>query len=1118
MSDASKENHNNGCDEKPKTDSNKNEQEASEVTTRISDHEAMMNEKRRVQQSRGIASTRREPIARGRETLKVPPPMNKNAEKQTSVAGRSLSGELMHALSEGTALRNSKVDNSSDRERLMQEKLGEMMQYKSTDPNFNWDDRGILGPPLRENFVSTSSKGFDTKKSETNTVFACNEVAPDGNQGEEKLSAHEMMMLEKKRIKNEMSQGVRRRIEEDQKLKSSMKKAPVQMADTIRATASVASSDSHGGSTDSDMMRAKNREKANRMEALGVATRPGIAWVSRDTRAASQLPAGSIHSSHSIEDDQRIKSTLKNSPIEISATSGAVARADGGASSSGTDITQDKNREKANRLAAIGAGNRPGVAWINHPSQSSQLYSQRSMDSSKATSVESNEEGSFGVDDDAVSKQRIRTSILPSTAPPARVARPENSAEDHDRMIREKRAAAGQLFDWATGITRDAHAASDPTVTGPGPSTASLSSWRSSSTSNNSLPARTCASDPWAGSHNEQQGESRGRYEEKHFRSYLREGLGGQTTSSMQELEQSPSVAEVSSGLSYQNSRTLISEQAPVAASSTCDLATNEEVSVHTDHSNPEIEAQVGLPVIFPGAFAIIGMDHENEEGYISADIQSVSTDHVDDDLFMDEDLEEQASDKEITEDAPFEATLAEAAVTVEGAVIQNDDKLDKKTLRRLRTMQYSIFIFALCAVALVTTSVLGRFSSVTAEKPMPVVEGWTMVGSTVFGPIDEARTEFGTALDMTRDGKKMAVVAPGRDDGDVNNVGALYIFTEKEGPNGTNWELLNENMKGPGAQKSTFASLTMSTDSVYIAVGYPDYENGAVMIYKESQATNEIEFDAQLEINTTEPSWFGYSVDLSRDGNILIIGAPRSSIGGLAQSGAVHVFQRSGSEWAQLGEIIVGEEQDEFSGWSVSVVNSDGIRVAVGSPVFADFTGKVRVFDWTGSSWEQVGESLEGEGDLNRYGDSVDFSEDGRVLAVGARGTFYESPGYVTIFREEEGSWVLQGERIYGKTDGDGFGADVALSKDGNVVAVGAPLNEDFGKGSGSIRVFEFDTTLGTWEQVGSPIGGRPRGGYGSSVAIDDTGMRVAGGAPISDFDERITRAGGVGIFDRIP
>jgi hypothetical protein len=1013
-------------------------------TTRMTDHELMMKEKRLVQQSRGNPSIPREPITRASKAAA-------NSNDKEMFERKAAPVSVMEAWTEEMSQQKANVAvASTHHQAVLHDRLQQMMRHNPTDSNFS----------LPENVPLKTSPGEAPSKNAT--------------QDDGKLSAHEIVMLEKTRIKNEMSRGLRQ-----------------QRMDPSSTTVSTID--------DSDMMRAKNQEKARRVAAL--ASRPGVA---RNSSAHSQWSTSVQSTQSTVLHDNRMKSARKALPLlETSAASSGASVQE---QASWANTVDEKRQGRASRAAD--EVSLPGVAWIHHPSQNSQLGSQRSMDSSKAASVGSNEE-------DSMTKQRVRDSFLPSTAAPVtREARQQSAAEDHDRMMREKRAVAGQLFDWARGTSQDPDATSE----------ASGSEWSPDgglrSPTANCVPERLVTSSRSAmsrigqneGSTRSALGSEGNFYQDKHFRSYIRDGLEEQM--SVDTSEQGPLYVNASTGEALTSYSAVISEQAGIPSDSTYDLQRHEVASVHSTHSNEEIEAQVGLPVIFPGAFAITGMDHENDDGYVSADIQSVTTDYnMEHDLFAQEDPEEQAPDEGVN---PFEATLAEAAVTVEGAVIQNDDELDKKTLRRLRTMQYVICMLAICAVALVTISVLARLSSVKGEKPIPTVEGWAAAGSIVVIPSEEAGTQLGKALDMTRDGKKMAVVAPGRDDGMVNNVGALYFFTEKQGPNGTEWDVASENIKGPGEQTSTFASITMSTEPVYIAVGYPDYLNGVVMLYKENEVTNTIEFDVQLASNQTDSAWFGYSVALSDDGSTLAVGAPRSHSKNLQQTGAVYVFQRNGTAWSRLGDPILGGDQDEFSGWSVSVVTSDGIRVAIGSPVFGDFTGRVSVVDWTGTTWKQVGESLGGGGTLNRYGESVDFSRDGKVLAIGARGTFYESPGYVTLFKEESGSWTRIGDHILGQTEGEGFGASIALSENGDIVAVGAPSNDDFGEGSGSIRVFEFDAALGSWAQMGSQIGGQPLREYGSSVSLDSSGMRVAGGAPLSDYDGRITRAGSVGVFDR--
>ena len=67
-------------------------------------------------------------------------------------------------------------------------------------------------------------------------------------------------------------------------------------------------------------------------------------------------------------------------------------------------------------------------------------------------------------------------------------------------------------------------------------------------------------------------------------------------------------------------------------------------------------------------------------------------------------------------------------------------------------------------------------------------------------------------------------------------------------------------------------------------------------------------------------------------------------------KAGHVRVYEWSGSTWTQLGADIDGEGAEDRSGWSVSL---DGNRLAIGA-VFnnggGDKAGHVRVYEWSGS------------------------------------------------------------------------------------------------------------------------------------------------------------------------
>ena len=131
---------------------------------------------------------------------------------------------------------------------------------------------------------------------------------------------------------------------------------------------------------------------------------------------------------------------------------------------------------------------------------------------------------------------------------------------------------------------------------------------------------------------------------------------------------------------------------------------------------------------------------------------------------------------------------------------------------------------------------------------------------------------------------------------------------------------------------------------------------------------------------------WFGRHVALSADGNHMIVGAPYNDGSG-NQAGHARVFQWNGSTWQQVGDDI---DSLSASDWAHAVdINSNGTVVVLGSKG-ADYNqgfdrdGVVRVFDLIDEAWVSR-PSLSGEESLAYFGQSVSLSASGDTLAVGA-------------------------------------------------------------------------------------------------------------------------------------
>jgi hypothetical protein len=201
----------------------------------------------------------------------------------------------------------------------------------------------------------------------------------------------------------------------------------------------------------------------------------------------------------------------------------------------------------------------------------------------------------------------------------------------------------------------------------------------------------------------------------------------------------------------------------------------------------------------------------------------------------------------------------------------------------------------------------------------------------------------------------------------------------------------------------------------------------------------------------------------VSSDGKTVAIGATSNDGANGADSGHVRVYEyTTSSGWAQLGQNIDGEATYDGSGYSVSL-SADGKRVAVGAPDNDGngfLSGHVRVYEYTTSSgWTQLGQDIDGAVEWDRSGTAVSLSADGKRVAVGAHGNDGngDRSGHVRVYDYDTSSstWEQLGLDIDGEAAFDQLGYSVSLSADGGIVAIGAPgaLSN-----SGQVRVYELN------------------------------------------------------------
>ena len=211
-----------------------------------------------------------------------------------------------------------------------------------------------------------------------------------------------------------------------------------------------------------------------------------------------------------------------------------------------------------------------------------------------------------------------------------------------------------------------------------------------------------------------------------------------------------------------------------------------------------------------------------------------------------------------------------------------------------------------------------------------------------------------------------------------------------------------------------------------------------------------------------------------------------------------------SSSFFTQIGGDIDGEASSDYSGESVSF-SSDGSVVAIGAPYNdgnGSASGHVRIYKNVNNIWTQVGSDIDGEDISVLSGTSISLSSDGSVVAIGAPWVHYATDytGHVRIYKNENDTWTQVGGDINGKGISNIYsGESVSLSSDGSVVAIGAPGQEGKTSRTGHVRIYKNENDA--WTQVGGDIEGDAWAEYfGKSVSLSSDGSVVVIGSPGND------------------
>ena len=392
----------------------------------------------------------------------------------------------------------------------------------------------------------------------------------------------------------------------------------------------------------------------------------------------------------------------------------------------------------------------------------------------------------------------------------------------------------------------------------------------------------------------------------------------------------------------------------------------------------------------------------------------------------------------------------------------------------------------------------------------------WNQIGSYIGG--EAAGDNFGSSVALSGDGTIVAIGAPLNDGGGTSS-GSVRVYQNINNV----WTQIGADINGVGGDTSGY-SLSLSKDGAVLIIGAPLYNGaggtdaGNARIYKNVSGTwTRINLDTGFD-GGQAGSQMGFSVAISGNGLVAARGGIKSNNGSTTDVGSVRAYSYvSGTTWNMIGDIIYGEGAGDLSGWSLAL-NNDGTVMAIGAAFNngnGTDSGSVRVYKNINSVWTKISNDVifDGSAANDHAGSSLSLNGDGTVLAIGSDSA--NPSGQVRVFSYVSGTtWTKIGFNINGINSGDQSGASVALSSDGTILAVGAGNSDNNGINSGTVYFYKNIDYV--WTQIGPNINGQAAGDQLRFVSLSNDGTIIAVGAPFNDGTG--TDAGHVKVLKYIP
>jgi hypothetical protein len=337
----------------------------------------------------------------------------------------------------------------------------------------------------------------------------------------------------------------------------------------------------------------------------------------------------------------------------------------------------------------------------------------------------------------------------------------------------------------------------------------------------------------------------------------------------------------------------------------------------------------------------------------------------------------------------------------------------------------------------------------------------WIQLGSDILG---EAANDYsGRSVDINAVGDRVVIGAMSNDGGGTNS-GHVRVY--RYNSSGSGWTQLGQEIDGISneGQFGISCSINAAGDRVAGGANLAGPSGGHVRVFSLVGSTW-TQLGQTLTGTGALPQSFGEEIHLNDIGDRIMITSPTS--GGGTSTGSIFVYSLIGSTWTQLGQTIVGLEVGSQAGRGASM-NAAGDRIAFGDRGVG--TGVVRIFQLTGNTWTQMGSNIVAAG-AEDFGTNCKLNAAGDRVAISASTNDEggQDSGCVRLYQWDGSGWTQLGSDIRGEAANDNSGRGLSINGAGDRVVIGAMSNDGGGQDSGHVRVFEIQSidTISTLKTI---------------------------------------------------